>query len=285
MSIPLLFDRTTIWRRRSTSCYNMPNFLSSPYVEILAQRLLFTSRRFTTVLIIGLDPKFYPLLFKSYQKKPFIYSLLFKKDRKGENLCVLGDDEILPFKNHSFDLIISFFHLHLVNDLPGVLSQLKNCLQPDGLLLAAFAGGDTLGELRACFEEAELELKGGVHPRIAPTVQLKEAGALLQRAGFALPVVDDDRVQILYKHPLEIMKDLKKGGQSNAMVQRSLTITPKSIFLKMAEIYKEKYEKEGFIPVTLNTLFLSGWAPCPTQPKALKRGSAHLSLEAVLKKI
>ena len=282
MGTSFLFDRKVIGHRRSGLSCGLPAFLQSHYVNVLAERLTFITRRFKKALIIGLPPGFYSLLFEQYDEKPLIYSLCLGKMFQAQDLQIIGDDEIFPFKSQFFDLIVSFFHLHCVNDLPGSLSQLKQCLQADGLFLGALAGGTTLTELRQSFEQAELQLKGGVHPRVSPMIQLKDAGALLQRAGFALPVVDDEVLKILYNHPLDVMTDLKRCGQTNSLVQRPQTFTSRGVINKMMSIYKEKYSIENHVSATFNALFLSGWAPCETQPKPLKQGSAQYHLEKIL---
>jgi SAM-dependent methyltransferase len=194
-------------------------------------------------------------------------------------------DEVLPFQPGSLDLVISALALQFVNDLPGVLTQIRRALRPDGLLLAAMIGGDTLTELRQCFAAAEAECEGGVSPRVAPLADLRDIGSLLQRAGFALPVTDVDRVVVRYDSAFALMQDLRRMGATNILVERRRTPTRRATLLRMAQIYAERFaDPDGRIRATYDVIWLSGWAPHESQPKPLRPGSAKASLEAAVKR-
>jgi SAM-dependent methyltransferase len=191
--------------------------------------------------------------------------------------------EILGLHPDSLDLVVSALAFQFVNDLPGVLAQIRRALRPDGLLLAAMIGGDTLSELRQSFAAAEAELESGVSPRVAPFADLRDVGALLQRAGFALPVTDVDRVVVRYDSAFALMQDLRRMGATNVLVERRRTPSRRSTLLRMAQIYGERFaDADGRIRATFDVIWLSGWAPHESQQKPLRPGSAKMGLaEAV----
>jgi SAM-dependent methyltransferase len=192
--------------------------------------------------------------------------------------------EELPFQPGSLDLVVSALALQFVNDLPGVLAQMRRALRPDGLLLAAMVGGDTLAELRQSFAVAEAECEGGVSPRVAPFADLRDVGGLLQRAGFALPVTDLDHIVVRYDSAFALMQDLRRMGATNILVERRRTPTRRATLLRMAQIYAERFaDPDGRIRATYDVIWLSGWAPHESQPKPLRPGSARASLEAAVK--
>jgi SAM-dependent methyltransferase len=193
--------------------------------------------------------------------------------------------ENLALQPESLDLAVSALAFQFVNDLPGVLAQIRRALRPDGLLLAAMIGGDTLTELRQSFAAAEAECEGGVSPRVAPFADLRDIGGLLQRAGFALPVTDVDRVVVRYASAFALMADLRRMGATNILVERRRTPTRRATMLRMAEIYTDRFaDPDGRIRATFDIVWLSGWAPHESQPKPLKPGSATASLEEAVKK-
>ncbi len=195
-------------------------------------------------------------------------------------------NETLPLAAASFDLVISALALQFVNDLPGVLAQIRRALKPDGLLLAAMIGGDSLTELRQAFAAAEAECEGGVSPRVAPFADLRDIGALLQRAGFALPVTDVDRVVVRYANAFALMQDLRRMGASNVLIERRRTPSRRATLLRMAEIYAERFaDADGRIRATFDILWLSGWAPHASQQQPLKPGSAKASLADAVKNV
>jgi SAM-dependent methyltransferase len=184
----------------------------------------------------------------------------------------------------SLDLVVSALGLHFVNDLPGVMAQVRRALKPDGLLLAAMLGGDTLTELRQSFAAAEAELEGGISPRVAPSADLRDVGALLQRAGFALPVTDVDRVVVRYDSAFGLMQDLRRMGATNVLVERRRAPLRRATLLRMTQIYSERFaDPDGRIRATFDVIWLSGWAPHESQQKPLKPGSAKASLADAVK--
>ena len=202
------------------------------------------------------------------------------------HLDVLGDpQEVLPFQQETLDLVVSALALQFVNDLPGVLAQIRRALKPDGLLLAAMIGGDTLNELRQCFAAAEAELEGGVSPRVAPFADLRDAGHLLQRAGLALPVTDVDRIVVRYDSAFALMADIRRMGASNILVERRRAPTRRATMLRMAQLYAKRFaDADGRIRATFDVVWLSGWAPHESQQRPLKPGSATASLAEAVKK-
>ena len=173
--------------------------------------------------------------------------------------------------------------LHWTADLPGALVQLRRALRPDGLLLAAMLGGQTLVELRTALFEAELEQEGGVSPRVSPAIELGDAAALLQRAGYALPVADSETITVAYSDALALMRDLRCMGETNALSARRRSFLRRSTLARAALIYAERFaEPDGNIPATFEVLYLCGWAPHPSQPKPLPRGSATARLADAL---
>jgi len=192
--------------------------------------------------------------------------------------------ETIPLQPESLDLAVSALAFQFVNDLPGVLAQIRRALKPDGLLLATMIGGDTLTELRQSFAAAEAECEGGVSPRVAPFADLRDVGGLLQRAGFALPVTDVDRVVVRYDSAFALMADLRRMGAGNILVERRRTPTRRATMLRMAQIYGERFaDPDGRIRATFDVIWLSGWAPHESQQQPLKPGSAKASLEAAVK--
>lgn len=193
--------------------------------------------------------------------------------------------ETLPFAPESLDLVVSALALQFINDLPGVFAQIRRALKPDGLLLAAMIGGDSLSELRQAFAAAEAECEGGMSPRVAPFADLRDIGALLQRAGFALPVTDVDRVVVRYANAFALMQDLRRMGAANVLIERRRAPTRRATLLRMAEIYAERFaDADGRIRATFDIIWLSGWAPHASQQQPLKPGSAKASLAEAVKK-
>jgi SAM-dependent methyltransferase len=198
-------------------------------------------------------------------------------------LRVVADLEALPFAAGSLDLVVSAFALQTVDDLPGVLIQIRRALKPDGLFLAALLGGDTLAELRESFAVAESELTGGVSPRVAPFADLRDLGALLQRAGFALPVTDVDRVVVRYASPLALMADLRRMGATNPLVERRRIPLRRAVLARMLEVYADRFgDPDGKVRASFDIVWLSGWAPHESQPQPLRPGSATTRLADAL---
>lgn len=197
--------------------------------------------------------------------------------------AVAADEEALPFADGSLDLVLSVLSLHWVNDLPGSLLQTARVLKPDGLFLAAMIGGESLTELREALLRAELEVEGGVSPRVSPLADVRDIGALLQRAGFALPVVDIDSLSVTYPSALALMRDLRGMGESGADRNRRRGLTRRETLLRAAALYEEAHaDAEGRVPARFDILYLTGWAPDASQPRALRPGSARTRLADAL---
>jgi SAM-dependent methyltransferase len=271
---PNLFDRALLQARQRRALIQGPaTFLLDRVGEDMGERLAAVKRDFADVADIWTlgDALRKPLgdRFKSFTHIDL------------QNAA----QEVLPFRPEQLDLAISALALQFVNDLPGVLAQIRRALKPDGLLLAAMIGGDTLNELRQCFAAAEAELEGGVSPRVAPFADLRDVGSLLQRAGLALPVTDVDRVVVRYASAFALMADLRRMGASNVLLERRRLPTRRATMLRMAQIYAKRFaDADGRIRATFDVIWLSGWAPHESQPKPLRRGSATASLEEAVKK-
>ena len=198
-------------------------------------------------------------------------------------LRLAAEAEALPFAPGSFDAVLSVLALHWTNDLPGALLQLRRALKPDGLLLVSLLGGDTLSELRQSFMAAELAEEGGVSPRVSPFAELRDLGGLLQRAGFAMPVVDSDRITMTYPSALALMRELRGMGESNAVAERRRSFTRRTTLVRAAAIYGERFgQPDGRIPANFEIITLTAWAPHKSQPQPLRPGSATTRLAAAL---
>lgn len=197
--------------------------------------------------------------------------------------ALAADEEFLPFAAGVFDLVASGLSLHWVNDLPGALIQIRRVLKPDGLFLAALFGGNTLRELRQSLTEAEIEIEGGAGPRVSPFADVRDLGGLLQRAGFALPMVDRDRITVTYDGALTLMRELSAMGEGNAVLGRRERFTQRETLVRAAELYSQRFAgADGRIPATFDILYLTAWAPDAAQPKPLRPGSATARLADAL---
>ena len=206
-----------------------------------------------------------------------------QRARKKAEKFVVADEEALPFRDGSLDLVVSALALQFVNDLPGVLVQIRRALKPDGLFLAALVGGETLTELRQSFAAAESDVEGGASPRVAPFADLRELGALLQRAGFALPVTDSDRLTVRYDSAFGLMHDLRRMGATNALIARRRAPLRRATLMRMAEIYARRFaDDDGRLRATFEIVWLSGWAPHPSQQQPLRPGAAKARLADAL---
>lgn len=204
---------------------------------------------------------------------------------RNPGLSVVCDDEFLPFASGSLDMVVSCLSLHWVNDLPGTLIQIRQALKPDGLFIACLFGGETLDELRTALNTAEIEVEGGLSPRVSPFVDIRDAGMLLQRAGFTLPVVDQDTLTISYDSPFKLLADLRGMGESNAVAERRKSFTRRATLLRAMELYQaQNSDDEGRVDATFQVIWLTGWSPAPDQPQPKKPGSATASLAEALAK-
>jgi SAM-dependent methyltransferase len=269
---PTLFDRTLlIARQRRAQAVGPVDFLLGGVIEDMDERLAAVNRQFAAVADIWTPGKGVrtPSHAGSLTRVALMDSL----------------DETLPLPPGSIDLALSALAFQFVNDLPGVLAQIRRALKPDGLLLAAMIGGDSLTELRQSFAAAEAECEGGASPRVAPFADLRDIGSLLQRADLALPVTDVDRITVRYDNAFALMADLRGMGATNILVERRRAPTRRATLLRMVEIYSERFaDDDGRIRATFDIIWLSGWAPHESQPKPLKPGSAQASLEEAVKK-
>jgi len=189
----------------------------------------------------------------------------------------------VPLAPQSVNLVLSPLALHLTNDTPGVLVQIRRALKPDGLFLAAIPGAGTLGELRDVLLTTEVELHGGASPRVIPFPDIRDVGSLMQRAGFTLPVIDEESFTVRYDNLFALMRDLKAMGMANPLIGRSRKPVGRAFFLRAAERYAERYsDPDGRIRATFSIIFVSGWAPHESQQKPLKPGSAKMRLADAL---
>lgn len=285
-----VFDRRVVRRHRDRAAPGLHghDFLLREVVERLADRLDDVTRNFPRALDLGCHTG---ALAKELGGRGGIETLvqcdlspaMARLATANGNLTVAADEEALPFAPGSFDLVLGVLGLHWVNDLPGALVQLRHALKPDGLLLAAMLGGETLRELRAAFMEAEIAEEDGASPRVSPFADVRDAGGLLQRAGFALPVVDKDTIPVTYPNALALLRDLRGMGETNAVHTRRRTFTRRATLLRAAALYEEKFAGAGGrVPATFEVIYLTAWAPSPDQPKALKPGSAAARLADAL---
>jgi SAM-dependent methyltransferase len=271
---PILFDRALLLaRQRRARRLGAAEFLLDRVAEDIEERLHAVLRNFSDAADIWTPGD----LLRGPACERF------------KNIVRIGledsSQELLPLQPSSLDLVISGLALQFVNDLPGVLAQISRALKPDGLLLAAMIGGDTLTELRQSFAAAEAECEGGVSPRVAPFADLRDVGGLLQRAGFALPVTDLDHIVVRYDNAFALMQDLRRMGATNILLERRRTPTRRATLLRMAQIYAERFaDPDGRIRASYDVIWLSGWAPHHSQPKPLKPGSAKASLEEAVKR-
>ena len=280
---PRLFDRNLLdARRRRALARPVPDadFLLRAIVDDIGERLGAVQRRFALGADIGtpLD-----LLARRLAADGQVERIV-RLDRIGETRPdVVADPEALPLAEASVDLAVSALALHWCDDLPGALAQIRRALKPDGLFLAALLGGDTLTELRQSLAAAEADITGGASPRVAPFTELRAAGALLQRAGFALPVIDMDRRTVRYASALHLMRDLRAMGAANALVERSRRPLPRAVLARAVEIYAERFsDPDGRVRATFDVISLSGWAPHDSQQKPLRPGSAKARLADAL---
>jgi SAM-dependent methyltransferase len=271
---PILFDRALLHARQNRALRNQPaTFLLDRVAEDMEERLHAVLRDFADAADIWTPGE----ILREPSRDRFRSVVQIHPDRSGQ--------EILPLRPESLDLVVSALAFQFVNDLPGVLAQIRRALRPDGLLLAAMIGGDTLSELRQSFAAAEAECESGVSPRVAPLADLRDVGALLQRVGFALPVTDVDRVVVRYDSAFALMQDLRRMGATNVLVERRRTPTRRATLLRMAQIYGERFaDADGRIRATFDVIWLSGWAPHESQQKPLKPGSAKAGLAEAVKR-
>ena len=290
-STPTIFDRQLLLRHRQrvAGADSIPDFLLERAAEDLSDRLAITNREFKNGINLcaatGHVERFLaPLpnvnLIGSTENSESLAR--FAKSNVMQDVQVV-DEEFLPFAPESYDLITSALTLQYVNDLPGALTQIRRALKPDGLFMGAMIGGSSLTELRQATLQAEEEMTGGASPRVAPMADVRDLGALLQRAGFALPVADSDVITVTYATALDLMRELKAMGASNVLLERRRVPMTRALLTRIAEIYHERFANEdGRITATFEILTMTGWAPHESQQKPLRPGSARTRLADAL---
>ncbi len=276
----LVFDRRAVRQHRDRAAATVA--ATTPVLREAAERLLDrlddTKHRFARALDLGGRGVVAPLL-RARGIEVVSCDLSPAMAAVNGGIAVAADEEALPFAPASFDLVVASLSLHWVNDLPGALIQLRMALKPDGLFLASLPALGTLGELRTALTQAEAALSGGASPRVSPFPDLRDAASLLQRAGFSLPVADADEIVLAYANPLELLRDLRAAGEGNAVRLRDRRIPPRALFpAALAGLA----QRDGRIPATLRMAMLTGWAPAPSQPRPLPRGSGQINLRDAL---
>ncbi len=281
---PAIFDRRLLRARQSRARALGPaTFLLDRVAEEMGERLSVVLRQFERAVDLGTPNDALRRVLAAGGKITTLVAASLSVTADGSSLAVAADEEALPFADASLDLVVSALALQFVNDLPGTLIQIKRALKADGLLLAAMIGGDSLSELREAFAEAESEIEGGISPRVSSFADIRDLGALLQRAGFALPVIDSDRVTVRYDNPLALMHDLRAMGATNILTERRRTPLKRATLQKMLEIYARRFaDADGRLRATFEIVWLTGWAPHENQQKPLKPGSASRRLADAL---
>jgi SAM-dependent methyltransferase len=289
---PRIFDRRLHGRRlaRAAPRFGAADFLKRRVAADLVERLEAINRRFEIAADLGArDGAFRRALADSPAagKIDFLVETDLSPSmlRRGHGARLAADEERLPFAPGSLGLVVSALALHWVNDLVGALIQIRLALAPDGLFMGSFLGGATLTELRGCLLAAEAELRGGAGPRVSPFADAADGAALLQRAGFALPVADTETVTARYGHPLDLLADLRAMGETSALADRPREPLTRAILGRACDLYIERFaQADGRIPATFEILTLTGWAPHPDQQKPLRPGSARTRLADALGK-
>jgi len=285
-----VFDRRLVRRHRDRAAADLGahDFLFREVAERLADRLDDVTRKFPRALDLGCHGGEMAAALRGRGgietlAQCDLSTAMARQAAVNGHATLVADEELLPFAPESFDLVISNLSLHWVNDLPGCLLQIRHCLKPDGLLLAAMLGGDTLQELRQSLMEAELAEAGGVSPRLSPFADLRDAGGLLQRAGFALPVIDGDRLTVSYPDILKLMRDLRGMGETNAVRARTSRPVSRAVAARADEIYRRRFgDGAGRLAATFQIIYLTAWAPAAGQQRALAPGSARTRLADAL---
>jgi SAM-dependent methyltransferase len=261
-----------------------PDFLRRAIEERLLDRLDDIRRPLGRVLVLGAQDGALAALLRA---RPGV-DLVVTADEIGAPWAdappdVLIDEELLPFAAGGFSTVLSAMSLHWVNDLPGLLAQVRRCLVGDGLFLGLFPGGETLAEARQCLMAAELDVSGGAGARLLPMVDVRDAGMLLQRAGFALPVADVERLTVRYAEPLQLLIELRRMGEGQALVEGARTPLGRAVLARFSSLYRQRFaDADGRVRASFDVLSMAGWAPHAAQPQPLRRGSGEVSLAKAL---
>ncbi|MEW6632053.1 MAG: methyltransferase domain-containing protein [Pseudomonadota bacterium] len=280
---------TELWLARKRRAIARPiagaDFLMQRAAEDLADRLDAVERRFGKAAALFCQTPAAVEAIAASGKAREIVRVEADEAFLGAGNGVVAPIETVPFEAESLDLVVSLLSLQAMNDIPGVLAQIRRSLRPDGLFLGAFAGAGTLAELRESLLAAETEIHGGASPRVLPFTDVRNAGALLQRAGLALPVADVETVTVRYDSLFSLAADLRAMGETNPLLDRSRRPDTRLLFARAAEIYAERFsDPDGRIRASFSIVWLSGWAPDASQQKPLRPGSAKVSLKAILEK-
>ncbi len=259
---PRLTDKNTLRKNRARADLNNGMFLHDAAIDEIQDRLRVVNREFTRPAIVSGFAEIW-------------------------NNCLpdakhVADSETLDLKEQEHDLVVHAMALHWADDPLGQIIQSRRALIEDGFFLAVMFGGKTLHELRSSLAQAEIEVSGGLSPRVAPMAEIRDLGALLQRAGMALPVADSVSLKVTYESPWALMKDLRSMGETNALYDRLRKPTRREMMIRASEIYVENFMEDGRIPATFELIFLAGWAPDASQPKPLRPGSAQARLADAL---
>lgn len=271
-----LFDKSALVSHRRRAARRQPaDFLLVEVARELSDRLALILRPFPVAIEIG--------SLGEHVRLAIARPDLLRLGPTDASPDVVSRDDLLPLGASSVDLVVSALAFQFIDDLPGLLVQIRTALRADGLMLVAILGGRTLFELRTAFAQAEAELVGGVSPRVIPFVDIRDAGSLLQKAGFALPVTDSDVLTVRYDNAFALMADLRAMGGTNVLIERLRRPTRRSVMVRMAEIYAERFsDVDGRIRATFEILWISGWAPHESQQKPLKPGTALTRLADAL---
>ena len=283
----LLFDRALLRTRRARFApeIKMREFLLAHVAREIVERIELMLRPFPLALDLG---AYHGLLGRKVAELPSVKTVVFAESALAfAALCprpaLVCDEDLLPFKAASINLVVSGLALHRVNDLPGALIQIRRALAPDGLFMAALLGAGALGELREVLLEAEVEAEGGASPRVSPFGDVREYGALLQRAGFALPVADAETLTLRYASPREVMREVRALGGGNVLLARSRKPLSRQVLERAEALYRERHATEdGLVRASYEIVYFTGWAPDPSQQKPLKPGSAAQRLADAL---
>lgn len=261
---PALTDRTALARFRARARRRAPAlFLHEDVADEIKERLTEVNRTFTAPAVVTPFPEVWRDILPGARLVP--------------------DDEVLALEPGAHDLVIHALALHWADDPVGQIIQARRALQPDGLFIAALFGGQSLHELRAALAQAESDLQGTLSPRVLPMGEIRELGALLQRAGLALPVADTSSRRILYRDLRHLVSDLRAAGESNALAQRRRAPMSRALLARTEAVYRDSFaDAQGRLPATVETLFLTGWAPAENQQKPLRPGSAAARLADAL---
>lgn len=281
---PDIFDRQARQQRRARAARRTSSaFLLQRCAQDAAERLMDISRTFERALIIA-PPSFWDLLAPHLPEGKWPLSRTFCYDSSGLPPHILAcADDTLPFEKDSFDLVISVLNLHSINDLPGALMNIGHVLTPDGLMLAAYFGGAAFTELRQSLYRVETAELGGLSPRIAPMIDFSQSASLMQRAGFALPVVDTDRFTLSYAALPKLLSDLRDAGETNILTARNKSPLNRCFYESLERDLKQSSPAKGErFSISFEIMWATGWAPHESQQKPLKPGSAKMRLSEAL---